>query len=162
MTDMAKHFNFVKDMSAMLDKFREKGTWDQLRAIVSDFSTEEDTSIELLPREDRLTIMEAIIKVADINNPSKPRPISLEWVNRVMEEFYRQGDLERERGMPISSFFDRENPQVAKCQKGFITFFIQPFFKPWFEFLNTNSAANPILQQLSDNLNYWEQCILED
>lgn len=33
-----------------------------------------------------------------------------------MEEFYLQGDKERELGMSISQFMDRANTNVPKCQ----------------------------------------------
>ena len=37
-----------------------------------------------------------------------------------MDEFFRQGDTEASRGLPISPFMDREKTDIAKCQVGFI------------------------------------------
>lgn len=47
--------------------------------------------------------------------------------DRITQEFFRQGDLEREAGIPISPFMDRRAANnVAKNQAGFFQFLVQP------------------------------------
>jgi len=43
-----------------------------------------------------------------------------------MTEFYRQGDLERERGMKISANMDRYDENAPLCQINFIKFICEP------------------------------------
>jgi hypothetical protein len=44
----------------------------------------------------------------------------------LLEEFFRQGDLERELGLPFSPLCDRNNTLVAVSQIGFIEFIVEP------------------------------------
>lgn len=44
----------------------------------------------------------------------------------LLEEFFRQGDLERELGLPFSPLCDRNNTLVAESQIGFIEFIVEP------------------------------------
>ena len=81
---------------------------------------------------------------ADISNPTKPRDVALGWARRCMDEFYRQGDIERERGMPISPNFDRHSTHEAKCQLGFIAFIIEPTFR----------SVRKVLPHISEDLQF--------
>ena len=40
------------------------------------------------------------------------------WLGLLEEEFFRQGDLERGAGLPISPLFDRTKQGVSKSQVG--------------------------------------------
>jgi len=42
------------------------------------------------------------------------------WTMQLLEEFFRQGDKERELGLPFSPLCDRNNTLVAESQIGFI------------------------------------------
>ena len=53
---------------------------------------------------------------ADLSNPTKPQPIYNRWVERVMEEFFRQGDQEKTRGIDVSAMCDRQTATVEKSQ----------------------------------------------
>lgn len=57
-----------------------------------------------------------IIKAADISNPSRPLPLYQRWIEGIMQEFFAQGDAEREKGMTISMNCDRSSVVVAKAQ----------------------------------------------
>ena len=41
---------------------------------------------------------------------------------------HHQGEKEVEAGLPMSTFYDRANPSVAKMQTGFIGFIVKPIF----------------------------------
>lgn len=68
---------------------------------------------------------------ADLSNPAKPRYIYCLWVERLMKEFYAQGDRERVLGLPISPMMDRHKPVVERSQVGFIDFVIKPLYVQW-------------------------------
>lgn len=48
------------------------------------------------------------------------------WTTQLLEEFFRQGDKERELGLPFSPLCDRNNTLVAESQIGFIEFIVEP------------------------------------
>ncbi|CCD13013.1 unnamed protein product [Trypanosoma congolense IL3000] len=74
--------------------------------------------------------MEILLKAGDISNVTKPFDISRLWAMAVTEEFYRQGDMEKERGVEVLPMFDRsKNTELAKGQIGFIDFVAGPFFQ---------------------------------
>lgn len=51
------------------------------------------------------------------------------WTDAVMTEFFTQGDVEREIGLPITKNCDRETVSVGACQVGFISFLVRPVFE---------------------------------
>ena len=53
---------------------------------------------------------------ADLSNPTKPLPLYRQWTDRIMAEFFQQGDRERERGMEISPMCDKHTASVEKSQ----------------------------------------------
>ncbi len=53
---------------------------------------------------------------SDLSNPTKPLDIYRQWVDRIMDEFFRQGDREREIGMEVSPMCDRYNATIEKSQ----------------------------------------------
>jgi len=56
------------------------------------------------------------VHCADLSNPTKTLPLYRQWTERIMEEFFRQGDKERERGMEISAMCDKHTASVEKSQ----------------------------------------------
>eukprot|EP00164_Ancoracysta_twista_P001437 GFYU01001873.1.p1 GENE.GFYU01001873.1~~GFYU01001873.1.p1 ORF type:complete len:963 (-),score=196.79 GFYU01001873.1:144-3032(-) len=85
--------------------------------------------IDMEAPDNRRHLIRMLMKCADVSNPTKHKKIYDSWTDRVMEEFYRQGDRERSMGMEISAFMDRTNPTVAKCQRGFIDFIVMPLYE---------------------------------
>jgi len=51
------------------------------------------------------------------------------WVNRLEEEFWRQGDQEKAANLPLSPLFDRDKPGVTKSQVDFLEVIALPLFK---------------------------------
>lgn len=44
----------------------------------------------------------------------------------LLEEFFRQGDMEQTLGLPFSPLCDRNNTLVSESQIGFIDFIVEP------------------------------------
>lgn len=61
-------------------------------------------------------VLQNMVHCADLSNPTKPLQLYRQWTDRIMEEFFRQGDRERERGMEISPMCDKHNASVEKSQ----------------------------------------------
>lgn len=106
-TDMAKH-------AEELDKF--------LALVDEGFDTSNP--------EHRQCAMEILIKAGDVSNVTKPFEQSRKWAMAVTEEFHRQGDIEKERGLDVLPMFDRaKSTELARGQIGFIDFVAAKFYK---------------------------------
>lgn len=90
-TDMAKHFG-------ELSKFKT-------RIAAADFSPEGG---------DKDMCMHMIFHLSDISNSCKKFDLCRKWTDLLFEEFFTQGDDERDRGIPCSMMMDRTTINIAK------------------------------------------------
>eukprot|EP01105_Mastigella_eilhardi_P001153 TRINITY_DN11464_c0_g1_i1.p1 TRINITY_DN11464_c0_g1~~TRINITY_DN11464_c0_g1_i1.p1 ORF type:complete len:946 (-),score=233.42 TRINITY_DN11464_c0_g1_i1:121-2589(-) len=134
-TDMAKHVEW-------LGQFRAKAASDK--------------KLDLTIKADRELALHICVKFADVSNSSRNWPLAHNWAQRVMEEFFKQGDREKKLNLPVSPFMDRNINRVAKCQVTFIEFVIRPFVDvvvqlvpPMRELLLHNVEANTQHWQLA-------------
>lgn len=136
-TDMSQHRRHLEELDRALNKKHTDGTW---------FSYD--------VKADRLLCLSMALHAADLSNPTKPLELYLLWTERIMEEFYRQGDKERNSGLPISPMMNRETSNVAKSQVGFIDYVISPMYKAWHRVVQ--EKAEICLYNLEENRNYWQ------
>eukprot|EP00158_Paraphelidium_tribonemae_P009356 Partr_v1_DN28842_c4_g1_i2_m33960 putative Phosphodiesterase len=101
--------------------------------------------------EDRIMLLKIGLKCADVSNASKPFDYYRNWMDRILSEFFRQGDREKELGLPISPYCDRENTNVPSSQIGFINFICYPSF----DALNGFCPLPTILENIKANLHVW-------
>jgi len=130
-TDIANHFT---ELSALKNKLNTKG-FPRKR------------------REDKKLILDMMLHSSDIGNAARDLPTYLSWVPRVMEEFFRQGDVEKERNMTVSMFYDRTNTNIAQCQKGFIEVIVLPTYAVLGQIIPT--IQDIILPSFDKNLAYF-------
>jgi hypothetical protein len=83
---------------------------------------------KLVSSELKAATIKLVVKCADISNPARPWGLYAKWVPLILREFYSQGDQERERGLPISPFMDREHQSTNKTQIGFIKYVVKPLY----------------------------------
>ena len=74
--------------------------------------------------ENQQAVLNMIIHCADISNPAKPSQIQKTWVDLIFMEFFKQGDLEKSQGLPISLLCDRTTTNIDKSQIGFMNFVV--------------------------------------
>ncbi len=101
-TDMSKHMSLLADLKTMVETKKVAGSG----VLLLDNYT------------DRIQVLQNMVHCADLSNPTKPIAIYRHWVERIMEEFFRQGDKEREQGLDISPMCDRHNASIEKSQVG--------------------------------------------
>jgi len=65
-------------------------------------------------------VLQNLVHCADLSNPTKPLEIYRKWVDRIMEEFFQQGDKERLHSLDISPMCDRHSATVEKTQVNII------------------------------------------
>lgn len=63
-------------------------------------------------------ILSLVLHCCDVAHPSKPWPVHRRWTDLLLEEFFLQGDMEKELGLPYSPLCDRNNTLVAESQIG--------------------------------------------
>ncbi|KAJ8330136.1 3',5'-cyclic-nucleotide phosphodiesterase [Batrachochytrium dendrobatidis] len=134
-TDMAFHFDWI-------GKFKSK-----LNGAGFNFETKSDKKI----------ILNMAIKCADVNNSAKSQICSRRWTQLIMEEFFRQGDEEKARGMPISTFMNRETTDVPKCQLGFIDFIVSPLYETWSGYMKEDVDFH--IKNIQANKAFWKSCL---
>ncbi|KAI9208239.1 Pde4d2 in complex with inhibitor Npv [Polychytrium aggregatum] len=104
--------------------------------------------------EDKSLLMQMLMKCADVSNPTKSWPIYCEWIKRITEEFFSQGDQEKQHGLPISPFCNRDAPSAtnpASSQKSFIEFIVAPLFEALCEW----QPMPEVQEGLERNRNIW-------
>ena len=107
----------------------------------------------------KLEFLSFIIHAADISNPTKPLPIYQEWAQRCVEEFFRQGDLEKQLGLPISFNCDRNSVSLPKSQLGFMDAIVSPLFTVFNEYFPQLSFT---LDNLKKNHEYYKGIVDEE
>ena len=97
---MSKHMSLLADLKTMVETKKVAGS-----------------GVLLLDEyNDRIQVLQNMVHCADLSNPTKPLEAYKLWVDRIMEEFFQQGDKERGAGLDISPMCDRYNATIEKSQ----------------------------------------------
>uniref|UniRef100_A0A8C4ZH48 Phosphodiesterase n=1 Tax=Gadus morhua TaxID=8049 RepID=A0A8C4ZH48_GADMO len=136
-TDMSKHMNSLADMKTMVET---KKVTSQGVLLLDNYS-------------DRIQVLQNMVHCADLSNPTKPLPLYRRWTDRIMEEFFTQGDRERDEGLEISPMCDKNNASVEKSQVGFIDYVVHPLWEAWADLVHPD--AQELLDALEDNREYY-------
>ncbi|XP_045146262.1 cAMP-specific 3',5'-cyclic phosphodiesterase 4A isoform X4 [Echinops telfairi] len=140
-TDMSKHMSLLADLKTMVE-------------------TKKVTSSGVLLLDnyaDRIQVLRNMVHCADLSNPTKPLELYRQWTDRIMAEFFQQGDRERERGMEISPMCDKHTASVEKSQVGFIDYIVHPLWETWADLVHPD--AQGILDTLEDNRDWYYSAI---
>ncbi|KAM4552870.1 3',5'-cyclic-AMP phosphodiesterase 4C isoform 4-T4 [Odontesthes bonariensis] len=140
-TDMSKHMNLLADLKTMVE-------------------TKKVTSLGVLLLDnysDRIQVLQNMVHCADLSNPTKPLELYRNWTDRIMVEFFTQGDREREKGMEISPMCDQHNASIEKNQVGFIDYIVHPLWETWADLVHPD--AQEILDTLEDNREWYQSMI---
>uniref|UniRef100_A0A3Q3E2V5 Phosphodiesterase n=1 Tax=Labrus bergylta TaxID=56723 RepID=A0A3Q3E2V5_9LABR len=128
-TDMSKHMNFLADMKTMVE-------------------TKKVTSLGVLLLDnysDRIQVLQNMVHSLQ------------KWTDRIMVEFFTQGDRERDKGMEISPMCDKHNASIEKNQVGFIDYIVHPLWETWADLVHPD--AQDILDTLEDNREWYQSMI---
>ena len=106
--------------------------------------------------ECKLDILKLLIKTSDIGHAAKATELHQIWTLLICEEFFHQGDIEKENGRPVSMYCDRLSTQIPKSQTGFLKNIALPLYETLNEFLNSEKVENHCVKQIKTNISYWE------
>lgn len=104
--------------------------------------------------ETQQLILNVCVHSSDISNPAKPYVVYKKWVSLVFEEFFSQGDIEKQKGIPVTILCDRETTSITKSQIGFISFVVRPTFEIM---KKLNPAVLPYCENIALNLKLYEE-----
>ncbi|KAI9332882.1 hypothetical protein DFJ73DRAFT_630142 [Zopfochytrium polystomum] len=110
-------------------------------------------------REDRILLMQMLMKCSDVSNPTKAWPQYSRWIDRITQEWYLQGDREKALGLPVSPFMNRDSQSAtnpASAQSGFINFIVAPLFDAF----GSWADVTEIKKALDLNRGRWEAALL--
>ncbi|ELU08710.1 hypothetical protein CAPTEDRAFT_136586 [Capitella teleta] len=103
-TDMARHSEILEAFKSKIDNF--------------DFSNEDHVN----------SMKMVLVKCCDISNEVRPMEVSEPWVDCLLEEYFNQSDREKQEGLPVAPFMDRDKVTKPTAQIGFIKFVLIPMF----------------------------------
>jgi hypothetical protein len=127
-TDVSDHFEFLsrfRDVMASRPHGLDRGTAD-----------------------DRLLVVQMVLKAADISNVCKPWRIARKWGDVLMDEFFLQGDREKSESLTPAVFMDRAKTTRAKVSINFIDYVAGLLFT---EFVMMLPSAQVVLQLMASN-----------
>ena len=104
--------------------------------------------------EDREIFLKTLLHSADLSNPAKPWGISKVWSDRVLEEFFAQGDKEKREGLPISPNMNRDTTDQAELSINFADFIIAPAYVALASFL---PKVKQCVVFIVENRSRWEE-----
>ena len=106
--------------------------------------------------EEQQTLLDFMLHLADLAHNTKLFDISKKWVELLSEEFWRQGDLEKELNLPVSFLCDRDEINIPQSQKGFISGYIIPTFESLVTIFPTLRYT---LDNANNNLKEWQKLL---
>ena len=138
-TDMSQHFIKTGDLAAMVEKTKLANRGAEVSSKDSGgASGVDDTPILSILRAHRfcngssndpkqeslvngcaecaVSILKFLMHAADISNPTKKRDFAVQWAEAALEEFFAQGDLEKDLLLPISPLCDRRTVKKPDSQ----------------------------------------------
>jgi len=139
-TDMKKHFAKLNAIKAII-----LGA-DDLGVMLSELPKDLNLRSEILT---------FIIHLADISNPSKETGIAVQWTDKLLDEWFIQGDIEENMGLPFSPLCDRSSTNREKSQIGFINFVVLPSYELLGKLIP--KVATEVIPKLQENLKYWTE-----
>jgi len=141
-TDMSQHSLHSETLEKLVEKYENVEKLEEI-------TEREKFSNQFLP---------IALHTADLGNLCKEIKYYNEWVDRLMNEFFNQGDKERELNIsPISFLCDRFKVNIHSGQVGFINFVIRPWFTKFGLLLKEDSHNKLFLNLLNENLKYMQE-----
>ena len=147
-TDMALHGKVLSLIKSKIS-FNEDDMTYKLNLLSGDEKTKSD---------EQQSLLDFMIHLADLAHNTRLFKISVKWVELLSEEFWRQGDLEKEHNLPVSFLCDRDDVNIPQSQKGFISGFILSTYET---LGNIFPALKFTYENANNNLEEWKRLLNE-
>jgi cAMP-specific phosphodiesterase 4 len=165
-TDLSVHFDMVKQVNICYELTSEVCEAQAYAYFANRKNSAAGGPMELTRQfrqnvlmKEPLLWLELFLHVADISNPMKPFSICQAWAQRVLDEFFAQGDKEKSLGLPVGMLNDRDKVNRPGSQHGFITLVVAPCLVSTVKVFR---VFFPLAVQLASNLQAWADLWKED
>ena len=148
-TDMANHGKVMSVIKARIPK-----DFDNVNQNFELLSGNEKSK-----SEEQQALLDFFIHAADLAHNTKLFKISIQWVELLSNEFWNQGDKEKNMKLPVSFLCDRNDTNVPKSQVGFISGFILPTFEVLVTMFPTLSYTT---ENAKINISEWQKRVEEN
>ena len=126
-TDLSQHFQLLTELKTKLDRDFPSDTQDDINLVIS-----------------------LSLKISDMFKIVRPANIFFKWMEKMFEEFYKQGDMEKNLDLPITKFMDRDNTDMEKAYAYYIEIVCKPLFAT-FLILTEDSKKDAIEEAIDAN-----------
>ena len=114
-TDMANHGEVVSLIRAKIKAWKEEDDQSRFNLLSGNDKSK---------FEEQQILLNYLIHMADLGHNCKKFEICVKWIELLTEEFWAQGDKEKEKGLTISFLCDRNKIDVPGSQVSFLRGFI--------------------------------------
>lgn len=130
-TDMDKHSAYIKEFEEITSNFDKRN------------------------ERHRLLLAQILMKAGNMSNTTRPFEVASDMAHCLNDEFFKQGDLEKQLGIELSQGCDRSKAEnLSVSQINFYDFFALPLFTALGNFIPALADNN---EQLEKNKKQWEQ-----
>ena len=106
--------------------------------------------------DEQQMMLNYLIHTADLGHNTKKFEISIQWVELLTEEFWKQGDTEKEKNLSVSFLCDRNDVDVPQSQVGFLKAFI---FSTFDILVKMFPSLHFTLDNANNNLKEWQSLL---
>jgi hypothetical protein len=152
--DTSEHFNHLSRLQTKLasEIYPSQKTWRDI------FESKKNVPAKW-EGEDRCLLLFSALRCADVSWACHAPHLSTRWGEKFIEEFFNQGDIEKQVGIQISPFSDRDIVQPQKAQMGFLTVIVMPLYTMFIFTMREGEFKRGVSRDLVDEL---EKEIIEE
>jgi hypothetical protein len=102
--------------------------------------------------EDRNLIVSVSLKIANQFKVVRERGNFFKWMENMFEEFFKQGEIEKQLELPISKFMDKETTNKEKAYANYLTVVSRPLFVTYMILVNDAEVSESVFKNgIDDN-----------
>lgn len=150
-TDMSLHTKLYSSLKVKVEKLLlntcGKGKIDLIN----------ETDSPKVKFDTKQEVLNFTLHAADLSHNVKDFQLTQKWTYLLMNEFWKQGDCEKEEGLPVSFNCDRVTANIPDGQKGFLTNIIIPTFQLLTQIFPN---INHFVVNARENYSQWENKII--
>jgi len=122
-TDLSKHFMLLTQLKTKLG---------------NNFPTDS--------MEDRTLILSITLRICDHFKVVRGPTIFFKWMEAMIEEFFKQGDMEKILTLPISKFMDRDTTSRSKAFTNYMTVVCRPLLTTYLILINDQEIHHMLIR----------------
>jgi hypothetical protein len=147
-TDMMAHHGMVQELSLFYE----------VNSHLLALGVSNPATVEMLREPASVQLVSnTLLHFSDLGNPMKPWDLCFTYAQLCLDEFFAQGDVEKEKGIPVQMLNDRDKVNFPNSQIGFIEFVILPLAEKTVDlFPRLHYCADHLSQNLSTWADRWE------